>query len=397
MNRLIIIGNGFDIAHNLKTKYSDFIAHYWQQVNETNYSDDFISFGVAGYILDNCHSLKDVVNYLGENLGERLSRKNYSPDFFHKNNSAIKVHNEFFIRINQKYDNANWVDIEMEYFESLKRILNRQINTTEDKFEEESFEKILKLNNEIAQIAKSFETYLVKNVVPNIKTHYNNDVAELFSNEEIYQNEIDEFYDEFPRKFVEKTLKNKFQTKVDGKIPIRRFDYTYILNFNYTNTVENYLNNYTRNAKIINIHGELQSSKNPINLGFGDERNNYYSTIEDHNQNEYLRFMKSFQYTKNNNYKSLFDYIEDDFFQVQIMGHSCGLSDRTLLNAIFEHPNCKSIKVFFHQYDEALDNGETDNHSEVVRNISRHFTQKTNMREKIVNRIRCVELPQWGK
>ena len=28
MNRLILIGNGFDLAHNMKTKYSDFIFAY---------------------------------------------------------------------------------------------------------------------------------------------------------------------------------------------------------------------------------------------------------------------------------------------------------------------------------------------------------------------------------
>lgn len=397
MNRLIIIGNGFDIAHDLKTKYSDFIEDYWRQVNETSYSDNFISFGVQGFILTDCNCLKDVVNYLGEGLNTKLSRRTYSPDYLVNSNSVIRIHNEFFCRINEKYDNANWVDIEMEYFASLKRILNRQETSTEDKFEEDSFIKILKLNNEIAEIAKSFEAYLVKNVVPNIKSHYNRNVEELFSNDEIYEHEISQFYDEFPKKFSEKTLKSQFQIKRDGKIPIKKFDNTYILNFNYTNTVSQYLNSHSRKATIINIHGQLENSKNPINLGFGDERNNYYSTIEDHNQNEYLRFMKSFQYTKNNNYKDLFDYIEDDVFQVQIMGHSCGLSDRTLLNAIFEHANCKSIKVFFHQYREILDNGEIDNHSEVVRNISRHFTQKTNMREKIVNRVRCEELPQWEK
>ena len=31
MNRLVIIGNGFDIAHGLKTSYVDFINWYWEQ------------------------------------------------------------------------------------------------------------------------------------------------------------------------------------------------------------------------------------------------------------------------------------------------------------------------------------------------------------------------------
>lgn len=31
MNRLVIIGNGFDLAHGLKTGYKDFIDWYWDK------------------------------------------------------------------------------------------------------------------------------------------------------------------------------------------------------------------------------------------------------------------------------------------------------------------------------------------------------------------------------
>ena len=37
MNRIIIIGNGFDLAHNLKTGYQDFINDYWAVVEEQVY------------------------------------------------------------------------------------------------------------------------------------------------------------------------------------------------------------------------------------------------------------------------------------------------------------------------------------------------------------------------
>jgi len=29
MNRIVLVGNGFDLAHNLPTKYEDFINWYW--------------------------------------------------------------------------------------------------------------------------------------------------------------------------------------------------------------------------------------------------------------------------------------------------------------------------------------------------------------------------------
>lgn len=30
MNRIVLIGNGFDLAHGLKTSYKDFIEWYWR-------------------------------------------------------------------------------------------------------------------------------------------------------------------------------------------------------------------------------------------------------------------------------------------------------------------------------------------------------------------------------
>ena len=32
MNRLILIGNAFDLAHNLKTSCKDFLSDYWRNV-----------------------------------------------------------------------------------------------------------------------------------------------------------------------------------------------------------------------------------------------------------------------------------------------------------------------------------------------------------------------------
>ena len=34
MNRLVLIGNGFDLAHGLKTSYKNFIDWYWKDWGE---------------------------------------------------------------------------------------------------------------------------------------------------------------------------------------------------------------------------------------------------------------------------------------------------------------------------------------------------------------------------
>ena len=69
------------------------------------------------------------------------------------------------------------------------------------------------------------------------------------------------------------------------------------------------------------------------------------------------------------------------------MGHSCGNSDRTLLNTLFEHDNCLSIKVFYYQIDK-----KTNDYADKIKNISRNFNNKPNMRDIVVNRENCSPL-----
>jgi uncharacterized protein (DUF488 family) len=40
VNRLILVGNGFDLAHDLKTSYKDFIDDFWEEkINVIKNSD----------------------------------------------------------------------------------------------------------------------------------------------------------------------------------------------------------------------------------------------------------------------------------------------------------------------------------------------------------------------
>lgn len=86
------------------------------------------------------------------------------------------------------------------------------------------------------------------------------------------------------------------------------------------------------------------------------------------------------------NYKQVLSFINSDKYQVIILGHSCGNSDRTLLNTLFEHENCVSIKPYYYQYKDKETGEIKDNYSDMVRNISRSFTDKKSMRDKVVNK-----------
>ena len=74
------------------------------------------------------------------------------------------------------------------------------------------------------------------------------------------------------------------------------------------------------------------------------------------------------------------------------MGHSCGKSDRTMLNTLFEHKHCVSIKPYYYRKSDG-----SDNYIEIVQSICRNFTDMKLMRDRIVNKTLCEPLPQISK
>ena len=157
---------------------------------------------------------------------------------------------------------------------------------------------------------------------------------------------------------------------------------TMFLNFNYTPLIRYYLDTTmcsTEFYNLIHIHGELNSKKNKMIFGYGDEMDDHYSLIEKLDDNRYLQNMKSFGYGETDNHRKMLEFIQAEPFAVHIMGHSCGLSDRVLLNSIFENDNCKEIII--HYYLGAFD--DQDDYTNLYQNISRHFNKKHMQREKV--------------
>ena len=66
MNRIVLIGNGFDLAHDIKTSYKHFIDHLWSEIiSEINSKALFEPFK------------NDLLN-ITQNLNFCKNRKDYS-------------------------------------------------------------------------------------------------------------------------------------------------------------------------------------------------------------------------------------------------------------------------------------------------------------------------------
>jgi hypothetical protein len=383
MNRLVIIGNGFDLAHGLPTSYKDFIDDYWKRVCDTKgtkilkYDDDLITmnfeFG-GSYNTANYDAIDKLYDYKRLLLFFESNRQDIHGKF------TFEFKNKFFEKICDKYI-ENWVDLENEYYKNLKTIVKLSSLTNDKKKS-----LILILNHDFEQVKNLLEKYLKEKVEEqyDFRLYRDNPIKDILLSELEIRFDEKQYLKEF--QFSDQLYVKEFLRKSNENYNL----ITHFLSFNYTKVVEQYFDGFAYEKQINYIHGKLNDSINTVNFGFGDEMDDDYNMIENIDDNEYLRNFKSFQYLQNPNYKSLLDFVESDQkFQVYIMGHSCGLSDRTMLNTIFEHQNCISIKVFYHKKEDG-----SDNYTEIIQNISRHFNKKKLMREKIVNKTLCQPLPQ---
>ena len=411
MNKLILIGNGFDLAHGLPTSYKDFLNHFWKNIHLNLQKEEYKSllFLDDNYlkILNFKKETKDfkdfeenLITFQNEHSNELQGYLNFQLKLRQNLNIVFKFKNHFFQIINSKNSIENWVDIENEYYLQLKKITKLTFgNNNENELKRHRKLQILRLNQEFEVVKNLLKSYLIEKVnevydfskIENTKEL--NKISKIFEANNFFQNHLN-----FQNNFLNYSKEFSYQKDRDEILkasedlrtnPTRKnitFK-TLFLDFNYTSTVTFYqrrLNEQLADYSINKIHGDLN---NPI-FGFGDEKDNFYNEIEDIDDNEYLKNFKSFQYSNNQNYDNLLSYIDSGKYQIYILGHSCGLSDRLLLNTIFEHENCRSIKVFYYQKNN------NDNYTDIVQNISRHFDDKQSMRRKIVNKTLCSPLPQ---
>jgi hypothetical protein len=387
MNRLVIIGNGFDLAHGLPTSYKNFIDDYWGNVIQKSKDNDLYDDELFSLNL-NMRSIGPQGRY---EFANDIKCYKTLKQFTSRNDKYCTqdFKNKFFSYLSDVAVVENWVDIENLYYLILKERVKGNFYTYNYPWE------VKQLNLEFDQVKVLLEKYLNDNVLNSFQLgNFKDPKGEIFKFSNVIKpisifSDEDKILEEFSKE-DHAEIASQLNKEELGMTETKLF----FLNFNYTPTLYRYLHNGKYNDKVetfINfIHGEIGNiNENKINFGFGDEMDDDYKIIENLDDNEYLRNFKSFQYSQNSNYKNLLDFIDSEKFQIQIMGHSCGLSDRTLLNTVFEHNNCRSIKVFYHKKEDG-----TDNYTEIIQNISRHFNKKKLMREKIVNKTFCQPLPQ---
>lgn len=418
MNRIILIGNGFDLAHGLPTRYEDFINWYWEQwlynLRTCHYrtlADGLCKFSIkAGQ--DTWQSLLWQYGYTF-NASKSVDFVN---SILEDNQSFEVIQSHLLYRICKSIQDKNWVDIENEYYHLLKESIENpeSLGCTPQEINSQLQCVLDMLTQYLSSL--QLETLVCNDSIKNI-------ISEPIKIEDVAIGSVQYFYehcnywankdrhalyeqlgikdvpsdqaldiradvDEFLQQNIAKYPDGRFGVIDINKIPrqlLRPFN-TMLLSFNYTGITDIYAQScmcYTNH-----IHGDLKDPSKMI-FGYGDELDDVYKELLKREDNECLKNIKSIRYLESENYRNMLGFIESVPYQVYVMGHSCGNSDRTLLNTLFEHKNCVSIKPYYYRKADG-----SDNYMEIVQNICRNFTDMKLMRDRVVNKTFCESLPQ---
>ena len=127
MNRIVLIGNGFDLAHGLPTRYEDFINWYWEKRvdsftgNLTSISEDYLcSIKITS---DNYNRCWNVFAFCLPKFFNKPSGKEIIDSIANDSESFEFSLSPFFKNICICIETKGWVDIEKEYYDLLRTVV----------------------------------------------------------------------------------------------------------------------------------------------------------------------------------------------------------------------------------------------------------------------------------
>jgi hypothetical protein len=370
-DKLFIVGNGFDLAHNLPTDYRSYFKYlvidclekltikpivYRKKQGDVFFAtNDLISAAhhQTNEIQDLVVSISEMdtdyffSTYAPSNI-TRIYDSTVPFENFYLGNQFEIFFNYEWLKILFSEIESNWVDIELSYFHQLKEIFYREIG---------------KPDRGIVSVGKK---QAIKNLVGKLNICFGYLKITLIK---YLSNKVSS------AKIVEdRILKIIISELEEGQIDKSNKKLIF-LNFNYTQNLTPYFDyvrsQYGFDITQINIHGCLDRPDSII-FGYGDILDDSYPIIENIMIEDFLQNIKPLLYQREGNFLKLEEALnQSNEWDIIILGHSCGISDRVLLNLIFEHEKVKSIKVGHYSKDHP-----GKEYQDRINNIFRNFQPK---------------------
>lgn len=254
------------------------------------------------------------------------------------------LQNNFLSKLYREEDEF-WFDVESTYFDMLRNI-HKSYDRVSQKIQ------VKRLNEDLIQIKDLLQEYLAM-----LNVSFDSPVSD------------------FTKDLIE-TFKNDESTKD-----------IVVIDFNYTQTIRSFnIDGYEHYP----IHGTLDTD---IIFGWGNDKDGDYIEIKDLRDDDFLINFKTHHYLKNNNYQLIHHSLirVKEKFNVHVLGHSLGLTDKSLLKEIFESDNCE--KIFLYLRSDKYDSKPVVNRQIDVEN---EFTKLTMAISRIIDdqmaRVKVVNM-----
>lgn len=357
---VLIVGNGFDIAHKLPTKYTSFLdfikfinrfetyhgtAQEFKLDNE-NYKFSQLDTDVQKYISeaieDDMDKTKDVFAIWNKkkSIENKSERTKHIEEMIQlsKDNMWFKWFQE------QLVINPNWIDFEAE----ISRVVQEF---------EKSFPLLPMHTNDMSKYQRLINKHIFKGLATKPE-------SKSFNFEEYKSKMLDDLNNLIRcfEIYLEDCIRNIDKQLLSPDIYNLRIDC--LLCFNYTDTYSRLYSCKNRNIEYDYIHGKSQicsESANNMVLGIDD----YLLGEERFNNTDFIEFKKFYQrlYKKTGCvYKKWLERInkskDDSIHNVYIFGHSLAMTDKDILTEFITNKKTRITIFYFdeNQYSDQIIN-----------------------------------------
>lgn len=338
---MLVIGNGFDLEHKLKTSYKDFITFYNRMVNiheeiEGKGAKAFFTFDKSKIKFTDSNDEKDVYYITKEDI------EKFEDNDQEKGKNIWINYIKYICEKQGQAENERWYDIEnhiKEVIESLAYIDNH----LKEVFELRNPQQNNSSSQNDLHLHRSFETieYLInkletidQNGLDKLKNKLYEDLKKIIHILELY--------------FKILINRKEMQSKDLFKDIIKA---DYFVSFNYTHTLEEIYKIKAENISYIHGKISLANEQKESNIVFGIGKE--IKGIKDLNRYDYIRFQKYYQRVvkqTDNQYKEWLSCCEDEqeSLAIFIFGHSLDETDGDVIRNLIE---CKVATIYIFYLD----------------------------------------------
>ena len=365
---ILIIGNGFDLAHGLPTRYDDFLDFCETVRRIYTYSGDASRKDYIYHNIDEWEINDDIKKLLLEAFDKRDCKKNLNDDCTHnlKVTISYKFLNELYTHIVKNTwleyflefrssIGENWIDFETEISKVIQ-VLDEAISVKKSGKEinemQKEKQKIL-LDVQKASGRSMQKAFKDVTALSDFAVFLDAELGRLVRALEIY---IVEFVGKIPA--------------IEKNVDIEKLNLDHVLSFNYSDTYER-IYSKGKEVECDYIHGKADISKNvnTSNLVLGideyldDNKKNkelgllsfkkFYQRIYKSTVNRYLEWVDEIKdgyanYLKPHSISGEAEYPEHNLY---IFGHSLDITDRDVLKMFICNENVQT-KIFYYRKNQ---------------------------------------------